>query len=648
MGNPLHLLFLSVMIYLVGAILPPLTSRNEKQIIKLSAICSIAGGTFGLLAAAPILSGAPVIQFAINNSFSFFAHFMVRIDGLAAFMVMMISLLVIATALFSVCSAQEYIGKGARFMGFFMNLFIASMVLLVVIDNAFYFLVLFEMMLLTSYFLVITNQDEKSVSAGSPYFLTAHFGMALIILAFFLLYQESSSMDFDSFRQAKLSAPMASAVFLLGFFGFGVQAGIISLHSWLPRTQSAAPSHVCALMSGVMVKIGIFGMIKISIDFLGAASAWWGILVLILGAISAVLGGIFALAEHDLKRLLAYHTVENVGIILIAIGVSMVGIATQHPTLAVLGMLGALYHLLNHAVYKGLLFLGAGAITYRLHSKDLELMGGLAKLMPYTAVCFFIGTLAITALPPLNGFVSEWFTYQSLFTLSLDGSLIARIVAPLAIIILAITGALAALCFVKVYGVGFAGAARSEKAAQAREVPLPMVLAMVLLALLCLMLGVGAPLVSPLIADIAANLTQQTAMPVASGSMVFTGAGATAQTVLSTPLITVLLIGLLSLPLLIYAIFKNQRLRHRHGGTAWACGYAYDDQMPVSAGAFTQPLRTMFAPIYRLREWQNPILQVLTILFDKPLQWLQQGNFRRYCLYTVIALITLMIVSVIL
>ncbi|WP_140921318.1 hydrogenase 4 subunit B [Limnobaculum xujianqingii] len=671
MGNPLQLLLISIVIYVVGAILPPLVSRSERQVIRLSGIASMVGGIFGLLASAPVLMGAEVMTFATDGPFSF-AHFIVRLDGLAAFMVMVISLLVVVTALYSLSYVEEYIGKGARYMGLFMNLFIASMVALVVMDNAFYFLVFFEMMSLASYFLVITEQDDEAVSAGLLYFLIAHAGSVLIMIAFFILYKESGSMDFDSFRQASLSAPEASVVFLLAFFGFGAKAGMIPLHGWLPRAHPAAPSHASALMSGVMVKIGIFGIIKVGIDILGATSAWWGLVVLAFGAVSAVLGVMYALAEHDIKKLLAYHTVENIGIILMGVGVGMIGIATQHPVLAVVGILGGLYHLLNHAVFKGLLFLGAGSVMYRVHTKDMELMGGLAKLMPYTAITFLIGTMAISALPPLNGFVSEWFTYQALFTMSHEGSFIMRIAGPVAIVMLAITGALAALCFVKVYGISFAGAARSEKAANATEVPLPMILAMVLLALLCIALGVGAPLVSPVIADISAQLTGQATMSVASGSLVFPGSSP--QTVLSTPLIALLLIGFLTLPLLIYSIFKSQRLRHRHGGNPWACGYGYDGQMAVSAGGFTQPLRTMFAPLYRLRKtldpspalsqamqstirgatraepwWEEKVVLPIAraVLWSgKRIQWLQHGDFRLYCLYVVIALTVLMLVTV--
>lgn len=668
MTGPLSWLFLSLAAYVVGAVLPLLIGRCERLTFRLSGLLCAIGGVLGLMSAISVLCSGDVYLLALDGPFSF-ARFSVRLDGLAAFMVLAISLLVVVTSIYSLSYVEEYVGKGARFMGFFMNLFVASMVALVVMDNAFYFLVFFEMMSLASYFLVITEQDDEAISAGLLYFLIAHAGSVLIMIAFFILYAESGSMDFAAFRQSSISAPLASAVFLLAFFGFGAKAGMIPLHGWLPRAHPAAPSHASALMSGVMVKIGIFGIIKVGVDILGASEAWWGVVVLAFGSVSAVLGVTYALAEHDIKKLLAYHTVENVGIILMGVGVGMIGIATHHPVLAVIGLLGGLYHLLNHAVFKGLLFLGAGAVMYRLHTKDMERMGGLAKLMPYTALAFLIGTMSISALPPLNGFVSEWFTYQALFTLSHDGSLIMRIAGPVAIVMLAITGALAALCFVKVYGISFAGAPRSPKAAQAKEVPWPMVIAMGLLALACLVLGIGAPFISPIIANVAAALGGQQSMDVAAGTLVYPGEGA--QTVLSTPLVAILLIGLLFLPLFIYALFEGKRLRHRHGGEPWACGYGYEEQMSVSAGGFTQPLRTMFAPLYRLRKildpapamakgmaltvqgaakaepwWEEKVILPIArgvVRLGERIQWLQHGDFRLYCLYVVVALTALML-----
>lgn len=672
MDYPLIFLLISLFIYLIGAVVPLLVKLSECSTAAASGYASITGGVFGLAAAIPVLLGGDIAVYSVATPFSF-ANFAIRLDGLAAFMVLVISLLVIVTAIYSFSYVKEYEGRGARYMGFFMNLFIGSMIALVTVDNALYFLVFFEMMSLASYFLVITEQDDEAINAGLLYFLIAHGGSVLIMIAFFILYSYSGSMDFDSFRQAELPESVASVVFLLAFFGFGAKAGMIPLHGWLPRAHPAAPSHASALMSGVMVKIGVFGIIKVGIDLLGAPVAWWGVVVLLFGSVSAVLGVLYALAEHDIKRLLAYHTVENIGIILMGVGVGMVGIATHHPLMAAIGLLGGLYHLLNHAVFKGLLFLGAGAVMYRVHTKDMELMGGLAKTMPLTAISFLIGTMAISALPPLNGFVSEWFTYQALFSLSQDNSTFMHLAGPIAIVMLAITGALAALCFVKVYGVSFCGAPRSEKAAQAKEVPVSMLVGMITLAGFCIVLGLGAPLISPVIAGIAAQLSHGAAVVVAQGDMVFPGAES--STALSTPLVAVLLIGLLSLPLLIYSVLKGPRLNHRRRGNPWACGYGYDGDMSVSAGGFTQPVRAMFAPLYRMRKtldpapamnqsmqalisgatkaepwWENnvviPVAQCVLWL-GKRIQWLQNGDFRMYCLYIVIALTALMLATVI-
>ncbi|QVK23846.1 hypothetical protein KHX94_04015 [Shewanella dokdonensis] len=331
-----------------------------------------------------------------------------------------------------------------------------------------------------------------------------------------------------------------------------------------------------------------------------------------------------------------------------------------------------MYHLINHALFKGLLFLGAGAVIYRTQTKDMEQMGGLAKLMPRTAVAFLIGCMAISALPPLNGFVSEWFTYQSLFTMSHDGSVGLKLAGPAAIVMLAITGALAAMCFVKVYGICFCGAPRSEKAANAREVPFSMTCAMWLLAILCVLLGLGASVIAPVITNIAAQLSHTTAVAMASGASVFPGDAA--QTSLNTPLLFILLLALPLLPLVIYSIKGgSDRLHFTRRGTPWACGYGYEAPMALSAGSFAQPLRVLFAPLYRLRKTLDPapMLQrsldattdaaakvepvwdehlVMPVVngvqrLSRLVQWIQYGDFRAYCLYVVAALVVLLIVT---
>lgn len=433
MSLPINLLITTLLIYVVGAFISLAVRRNEQLSINISGVTGVLAGVLGIIACIPVLISSDTVVDVFKTPFEF-ASFSIRIDGLAAFMVCVISLLVIVTALYSFSYVKEYKGKGAGSMGFFMNLFIASMVALVTSDNAFYFLVFFEMMSLASYFLVLTEQDDNAVNAGLLYFFIAHAGSVLIMIAFFIFYCYAGSFEFSAFRQTTLPAPLAFTAFILAFLGFGAKAGMIPLHSWLPKAHPAAPSHASAMMSGVMVKIGIFGIIKVGVDLLGSTNVWYGVIVLGFGAVSSVLGVLYALAEHDIKKLLAYHTVENIGIIMMGVGVGMIGIATHHPVLATVGLLGGLYHLLNHAVFKGLLFLGAGSVMYRLHTKDMDLMGGLGKLMPYTAFCFLIGTMAISALPPFNGFVSEWFTYQSLFTLSQSDDFVLKLAGPIALL----------------------------------------------------------------------------------------------------------------------------------------------------------------------------------------------------------------------
>ncbi|GAA5179400.1 hydrogenase 4 subunit B [Niveibacterium umoris] len=671
MTSPLALLLASVLLYALGALASLLLARAESLAIKASGLAGMLGGAAGLAASLPTLLGGATLHYATPGPFPF-AQFVIRLDPLAALMVAVISLLVLICSLYSLAYVREYAGRGAWAMGFFMNVFVASMVALVAVDNAFYFLIFFEMMSLASYFLVIFDQDEEAVSAGFLYFLIAHAGSILIMAAFFICYSHSGSLDFDSFRALRLSPGLASLVFLLAFFGFGAKAGMVPLHGWLPRAHPAAPSHASALMSGVMVKIGVFGIIKVGIDLLGASATWWGMLVLGFGAVSAVLGVLYALAEQDLKRLLAYSSVENVGIILMGVGVGMIGLAEHNAMLAAVGLLAAFYHLLNHAVFKGLLFLGAGSILYRTHTKNMELLGGLAKRMPWTAAAFLVGAMAISALPPLNGFVSEWFTYQALFAMARGGDLATRLAGPVGMVMLALTGALAAMCFVKAYGICFSGQPRSAHAEAAREAPLSMVISLALLGGLIVALGVGASWVAPVMAGVAASLTHAAAPMVGAGTWVFPGDPV--QAVLSTPVLTVLLISIPVAPLLLITVLTGSRLGRRHGGESWACGYGQEASMTVSSRGLAQPIGDMFAPLYALRDWLNPSrpahraldwsigaatrvepvwdAQVTTRTVQavqwlgRKVQWLQHGDFRVYCLYVVATLVILLLVTV--
>lgn len=304
--DALQLLTWSLILYLFASLASLFLLGLDRLAIKLSGITSLVGGVIGIISGITQLHAGVTLVAHFATPFDF-ADLTLRMDSLSAFMVLVISLLVVVCSLYSLTYMREYEGKGAAAMGFFMNLFIASMVALLVMDNAFWFIVLFEMMSLSSRFLVIARQDKTSINAGMLYFFIAHAGSVLIMIAFLLMGRESGSLDFASFRTLSLSPGLASAVFLLAFFGFGAKAGMMPLHSWLPRAHPAAPSHASALMSGVMVKIGIFGILKVAMDLLAQTGLplWWGILVMAIGAISALLGVLYALAEQDIKRLLA-------------------------------------------------------------------------------------------------------------------------------------------------------------------------------------------------------------------------------------------------------------------------------------------------------------------------------------------------------
>jgi hydrogenase-4 component B len=663
------LLAASLLVYLVGGFGSLLLRRKERRAIPVAGITAAIAGALGAIGVWPVLmSGRPFLYSA--RDLVPFADFSIRIDALAAIMVLVISLVASAAGVFSVSYLKSYIGRGAGAIGCSTNLFVASMVMVAVVDNAFWFVLFWELMTITSYFLVICERDEEAVEAGFLYFVIAHGFSMLVMIAFFLLYVETGSLDFAAFRAATPSAGRASAVFLLALFGFGAKAGMIPLHSWLPRAHPAAPSHASALMSGVMVKLGIYGIIRVGIDFLGAEAAWWGIVVLAFGAVSAVLGAFYSLAERDIKRLLAYSSVENVGIILMATGVAMTGIAAGQGVVASVGLLAALYHLLNHAMFKGLLFMGAGALLDGLSTRDMALMGGLGRRMPWTALFFLIGALSISAIPPLNGFVGEWFAYQSFFVAGYGADLAGRLLGPLAAVMLAITGAVTLACFVAAWGTIFGGTARSERAGQAREASGSMLAGMGALALLCLALGLGSPLVGPVLSRAVATLSGGGIMQAASGLYVFPGAPELAA--VSTPLIAVLMVGLLALPLLIAAAFRRGRPATRFGAQAWACGYRHTAAMSVSAGGVMEPLRGMFAGVYRLRRCGTlfrraavSAVEGLTVfagriepLWDqvtttlalqaagrvgRRFQALETGNLRVYCFYIFLALVVVLL-----
>jgi hydrogenase-4 component B len=637
-------------------------------------IARSTASVLGLIASlAGIASAVPALTAAVPPSLALFqiepfGWLEMSMDALSAFLVALIALISFATSIYTLSNSQD---RGS--IGFFTYLFLGAMMLVVTVNNAFYFLLFWELMTLATYFLVIWETEKsESIRTGFIYMLVAHAGAALILIAFLLLFQKTGSFEFSAFRQATLSPGVKNLIFLLTFFGFGAKAGMVPLHFWTPGAYSAAPDHVSALMSGVMKKTAVYGILRVSVDLLGVTQPWWGFTILAFGALSAVVGAFYALAERDIKRLLAYSSVENVGIILMGVGVGMVGLAAQQFALASLGFLAALYHVLNHAFFKGLLFLGAGSVIDRTGLRDLNRMGGLARRMPRTALAFLIGALAVSAIPPFNGFVSEWFTYQSLFSASRIPLFALRVFAPLFAVLLALAGAFAVMVYIKAYGGAFTGPARSQQAASAKEAPGSKLVSQAYLALGCLVLGLGAPLVAPWIASVVSRFTRLPMMTISNGWQVFPGDPA--QAVLSTPLVATLLLGLLAAPLLVVALYGGYRAGRRSGVEPWACGYGYAPRMAVAASSFDQPVKISFYVLYWLRTLVDKPFQVIagysqaalniirraepivetvvsrptTRLVEKAGQWiqaLQMGDIRVYCLYIIITLAVLLILT---
>ena len=432
----------------------------------------------------------------------------------------------------------------------------------------------------------------------------SHIGTGCLILGFLLLFQQaSSSYGFDAFHAIgdKMSPGRRDAAFLLFLVGFGVKAGIIPLHIWLPEAHPVAPSNISALLSGVLIKTGIYGLTRVSFDFLGTPPNWWGVTVLSIGTISAVLGVLYALMEHDLKRLLAYHSIENIGIILMGLGAALMFLHSGYPVLASLALIAGLYHTINHAIFKALLFLGAGAVLHATHTRNMEEMGGLIKRMPWTALFFLIGAVAISALPPLNGFVSEWLTYQALLQGFGTTSSLVRLMFPLSGALLALTGALAAACFVKAFGISFLAQPRSEHASQAKEVSRPMLWGMGLLAAACIFLGLLPTLFIKALDPVTAQLTaQEISGKLALNNGLVLGSGQALGGTVSTLGITLTGVCLLPIPAVLWFLY-GRRAKVRIGPT-WDCGLrGLTPHMEYTATGFSKPIRMIFKAIFQPR-----------------------------------------------
>jgi len=596
----IFLFFLMLTGYSVGTI-AAVMSPNGTAARRSAATGAVVGAGAGLaLALAVFTTGAP---FAVETPMllSGVGGLVFRLDALGALFLALVGLVAIPCSVYGAGYSEAYEGRySLRLLGSVLNLFLLTMSLVPCAGNVLTFLLMWEGMSLTSYFLVMTESDEPdTVLAGGWYLAMTHGGLALVLAAFLLLTTGAATTAFGDLRAAAatLSPVTRNAVFLLALLGFGSKAGIMPLHVWLPRAHPAAPSHVSALMSGVMIKMGVYGLLRVGLDLLGGGPAWWGALLIGLGALSALLGVLYALMENDLKRLLAYSSVENIGLVFIGVGAGFLFLSLGAVPTAVLAVGAGLYHALNHAAFKGLLFLGAGSVLHATHTRDMNRLGGLIRRLPWTAFCFLVGSLAIAGLPPLNGFVSEWLLFQSLLP-GIGSS--APLVAPLmtlAVGILALTGGLAASGFVKAFGITFLAIPRSEAAEHAHEAPLSMRIGMGTLAAACVGLGLAAV---PILSALGTVLAGHAGLPAAAPRL---GRGLALSTSAGFAQMSPMLVAL-GLIVAVVGVWLGTRLFGARGGLrvneTWGCGRVVQTaRMEYTSTAFAEPLRRVFAELYR-------------------------------------------------
>jgi len=490
----LSLLFYAfVALFLAGTLISLLGTARDTRIIRTLSLACTAGASLllAVLSLIILVTGVPVTpaawQLFSGVSVEFF------IDRLAAFFLFLIGSVSACVAIYTIGYVEHMEGGNRRnLLCGCISLFVLAMALIVASENTISFLFFWELMAAVSFFLVMYEYtQEETRKAGIFYFVMTHLSTLFVMLGIIAFYYASGSFAIAPLHATPASLPLVTAAFLLLFVGFSIKAGIIPFHKWLPYAHPASPSPVSALMSGVMLKVAVYGLLRFIITVF-SPDLWWGVLILALGIASAVLGVIYALKEHDIKGMLAYSSIENIGIIFVGIGLFVIFSCSGLAVLATLSLLAALFHSLNHALFKSLLFLTAGSVVHATHTRDIEKMGGLSGKMPYTSVLFFTGAIAIAALPPLNGFASELMMYIAFFQSVTVVDPLLKVLLFICLALFALTSALSAACFVKAFGSVFLAQPRSPESEDAHEVNFPMLAGPAILAAACVILGVFA------------------------------------------------------------------------------------------------------------------------------------------------------------
>ena len=525
--------------------------------------------------------------------------FSYSLDGLAAWFLIVLSTLAIPIAVFSIgYLADHHFDRRSVFVVTAFNVLVGAVEVVFVASDVLTFIFAWELMTLAAAGLVVTHHEEpESRRAALVYLVMSHLATGCLIAGFLVLASVSGSMSFSTILSGDVvQGPWRDGLFALFFFGFGVKAGIVPLHVWLPEAHPAAPTSISALLSAVLLKTGIYGMVRVCAFGLGAPKLSWGVIGVAVGGLSAVLGVLYALMQHDMKRLLAYHSIENIGIILLGLGAGMMAMSHGRKDVAWIGIAASLYHVLNHAVFKGLLFLGAGTLAMTTGTRAIERYGGLLRRMPWTGLFFLVGAMAISGLPPLNGFASEWLTFQA-FLFGFRGSTdpLVLFMFPVGGALLALTTALAAACFVKAFGISFLALPRSAAAKEAREAPVVMLAPQALLAVLCVLLGLFPGVVLRVMGAVLASLpgVEQPADTMGKGFGMATDRGGFDH-VIPVAFAFALLLGIVLAGLL--AARAGVKVRRV---PTWGCGGELSAQTEYTATAFSKPLMMIFGAVYR-------------------------------------------------
>jgi len=592
-AGPAGWLVASAILMAMSGVVACLFRRSPAAADRVGAGVLAAGAILGLVAAAAavVANHTPRIEWASSLPWG---RFVVAIDGLSAAFLFPVLAVPALAGIYGTGSWSQRLhpGSAAR-VRIFLGLLAAALSILVVARDAVLFLMAFEVMTLSAFFLITTEDEEPAArNAGWIYLAASHVSFILLLGVFTQLRAVSGSFGLDAIAAGSVGAWVKSTLFLVALAAFGVKAGVMPFHVWLPAAHAQAPSHISAILSGVVIKSGVYAIMRL-LAMLPDPPLFWGILLLVLGAASGVAGVVFAIGQHDIKRLLAYHSIENIGIIVMGLGLAVVGRWAHEPVLVVLGFGAALLHVWNHAIFKSLLFLSAGVVVHAAHTREIDRLGGLGRTLPWTAALFTLGAVAICGLPPLNGFISEFILYSgALRGAEIGSAWMVTLAAP----VLALIGALAVACFVKVIGTVFLGLPRGDGAPDGRECDWSMRAPMVVLALLCLVLGIAPRLVAR-------------TLDVATGAWM--GDGAEALPAIAT----VVPFGSIAMPVAAVAaaaaalclVLAAGAKGKRSAGT-WDCGYARPDaRMQYSGSSFAGGLVGLFRFLLRPREHEPAI-----------------------------------------